>query len=71
MKINGEMHYLWRHADHDGEVLESVATPTHDKAAALTFTKNPMNRHGRTALPPVFHPARTRASASVTLDGAV
>ena len=26
VKINGEMHYLWRAVDHEGEVLESFAT---------------------------------------------
>jgi putative transposase len=35
VKINGEMHYLWRAVDHEGEVLESYVTKTRDKAAAL------------------------------------
>ena len=39
MKINGEMHYLWRAVDHEGEVLESYVTRTRDKAAALRFMK--------------------------------
>lgn len=26
VKINGETHYLWRAADHEGEVLESYVT---------------------------------------------
>jgi putative transposase len=47
VKINGEMHYLWRAVDHEGEVLESFASKTRDKAAALTFMKNLMKRHGR------------------------
>jgi putative transposase len=46
VKINGEMHYLWRAVDHEGEVLESFATKTRDKAAALTFMKKLMKRHG-------------------------
>jgi putative transposase len=33
VKINGEMHYLWRAVDQDGEVLESYVTKTRDKAA--------------------------------------
>ena len=37
VKINGEMHYLWRAVDHEGEVLESYVTKTRDKKAALTF----------------------------------
>jgi putative transposase len=34
VKINGEMRYLWRAVDHEGEVLESYVTKTRDKAAA-------------------------------------
>jgi putative transposase len=47
VKINGEMHYLWRAVDHEGEVLESYASKTRDKAAALKFIKKAMKRHGR------------------------
>lgn len=39
MKINGEMHYLWRAVDQEGEVLESYVTKTRDKVAALRFMK--------------------------------
>jgi putative transposase len=48
VKINGEMHYLWRAVDHEGEVLESFVTKTEDKAAVLKFIKKAMQRHGRT-----------------------
>ena len=41
------MHYLWRAADHEGEVLESFASKTRDKPAALKFMKKLMKRHGR------------------------
>jgi len=47
VKINGEMHYLWRAVDHEGEVLESFVTRTRDKAAALKFMKRAMKRHGK------------------------
>ena len=47
VRINGEMHYLWRAVDHEGEVLESYASKTRDKAAALTFIKKAMKRHGK------------------------
>ena len=47
VKINGEMRYLWRAVDHEGEVLESFVTKTRDKAAALKFIKKAMKRHGR------------------------
>ncbi len=48
VKINGQMHYLWRAVDHEGEVLESFVTKERDKAAALKFIKKAMKRHGRT-----------------------
>ena len=47
VKINGELHYLWRVVDHKGEVLESFVTKTRDKAAALRFMKKAPKRHGR------------------------
>lgn len=47
VKINGEMHYLWRAVDHEGEILESYVTKKRDKAAALTFMKKTLKRHGR------------------------
>ena len=46
VKINGEMHYLWRAVDHEGEVLEAFVTKQRNKAAALTFMKKLMKRHG-------------------------
>ena len=46
VKINGEMRYLWRAVDHEGEVLESFVTKVRDKAAALKFIKKAMKRHG-------------------------
>ena len=54
VKINGEMHYLWRAVDQEGEVLESFVTKTSDKAAALTLheegaqaPRQPRNDHHR------------------------
>ena len=47
VKINGEMHYLWRAVDHEGEVLESYVTKKRDKAAALRFIRKALKRHGR------------------------
>ena len=46
MKINGEMHYLWRAVDHEGEVLESFVTKRRDRKAALRFLKKSMKRYG-------------------------
>lgn len=48
VRLNGEMVYLWRAVDHEGEVLESFVTRTRDKAAALKFIKKALKRHGRT-----------------------
>jgi putative transposase len=46
VKLNGEMLYLWRAVDHEGEILESYITKTRDKAAALRFMKKALKRHG-------------------------
>ncbi len=46
VKLNGEMVYLWRAVDHEGEILESYVTKTRDKAAALRFMKRTLKRHG-------------------------
>ena len=46
VKFNGEMVYLWRAVDQEGEILESYITRTRDKGAALTFMKKALKRHG-------------------------
>ena len=46
MKLNGEMVYLWRAVDQEGEILESYVTRTRDKKAALAFMKKALKRHG-------------------------
>ena len=46
VKLGGEMVYLWRAVDQEGEILESYGTKTRDKAAALTFMKKALKRHG-------------------------
>jgi putative transposase len=47
VKLNGEMVYLWRAVDHEGEILESYITKTRDKSAALAFMKKTLKRHGK------------------------
>lgn len=47
VRINGEIHYLWRAVDHEGEILESFVTKKRDKAAALTFFKKTLKRHSK------------------------
>jgi putative transposase len=61
VKINGEMRYLWRAIDQEGEVLESYVTTTRDKAAALKFIKKAMKRHG---LPQAIVTDRLRSYAA-------
>ncbi len=47
VRINGEIHYLWRAVDHEGEVLEVFATKRRDRRAALKFLRRAMKRYGR------------------------
>jgi putative transposase len=46
VRLNGEMVYLWRAVDQEGEILESFVTKTRDKPAALVFMKKALKRHG-------------------------
>jgi hypothetical protein len=39
VKMNGRLCYLWRAVDHEGEVLEAVATAKRDRAAALKLSQ--------------------------------
>ena len=47
VRINGEIHYLWRAVDHEGEVLEAFVTKKRDRKAALKFLRKAMKRYGR------------------------
>ena len=47
VKINGEIHHLWRAVDHEGEVLEAFVSKRRDRKAALDFLKKVMKRYGR------------------------
>ena len=46
VKINGEIHYLWRAVDHEGELLGELRDKNRGKAAALAFMKKALKRHG-------------------------
>src|SRR5450759_321253 len=46
VKLNGEMVYLWRAVDHEGEILESYVTRSRDRRAALRFLRKALKRHG-------------------------
>jgi len=47
VKINGEMHYLWRAVDHEGEALETYVTRRRDHKAAWKFIRKSMKRNGK------------------------
>ncbi|MFT6753799.1 MAG: putative transposase [Candidatus Azotimanducaceae bacterium] len=46
VKINGELHYLWRAIDHEGEVLECYVSKRRNKGEAVKFLKKTMRKHG-------------------------
>jgi len=46
VKINDELHYLWRAVDHEGQVLEADVTRSRDRKAALRFLRRTMKRYG-------------------------
>jgi putative transposase len=39
VKVSGEMRYLWRAVDHEGEALEVFARKRRDRGAAPKFPK--------------------------------
>ena len=47
VRINGEIHYLWRAVDHEGEILEAFVTKKRDRKAAVKFLKKTIKRYGR------------------------
>ena len=46
VKLSGEMVYLRRAVDQEGEILESYISRTRDKEAALSSMKRTLKRHG-------------------------
>ena len=47
VRINGEIHYLWRAVNQEGEVLEAYVTKHRNRKAALRFLRKAMKRYGR------------------------
>ena len=47
VKIRGEIHYLWRAVDHEGEVLEAYVTKSRNRSAARRFLRKAMKRYGQ------------------------
>jgi putative transposase len=46
VKINGELHYLWRAVNQEGEVLKTFVTKRRNHQAALKFLRKIMKQHG-------------------------
>jgi putative transposase len=46
VKINGELHYLWRAVDQEGTILDCYVSKRRNKKAALKVLKKLMSRHG-------------------------
>lgn len=46
--IRGQLHYLWRAVDQDGEVIDILVQKRKDKRAALRFFKKLLKQQGRT-----------------------
>ncbi len=69
VKLNGEMVYLWRAVDHEGEILESYVTKTRDKNAALTFIRKALTPENANSISiPRFRAAFSRAYPAGTLS---
>ena len=51
VKLNGEMVYLWRAVDQEGEILDSLVTRKRDRGAALRIGCGAQYRYCVVALP--------------------
>jgi len=47
VKINGELHYLWRAVDQEGTILDCVVTKKRDKKAAKKVLKKLVKNYGK------------------------
>jgi len=65
VKIGGEIHYLWRAVDHEGEVLKAFVTKTQNRKAALKFLRKAMKRYRQ---PYVFVTDRLRSYRAALTD---
>ena len=46
VKINGELHYLWRAIDQEGTVIDCYVSKKRNKREALKFLKKAISKHG-------------------------
>ena len=70
VRINGATHYLWRAVDHEGEVLEVLATKRRDRRAALEFLKRALKRYGQLKVIVTDRLRSYRAAMNVIGNGA-
>ena len=63
IKINGELHYLWRAVDQDGDVLDILVQRRRDKRAALRFFRKMLRAQGSTPRILVTDKLRSYAAA--------
>ena len=47
VRINGEIHYLWRAVDHEREVFETIVSERRDRKTALKFQRKIVKRFGK------------------------
>lgn len=60
--MNGEIAYLWRAVDDEGEVRESYVARARDKAAVLTLIRKALKRHGSPERIPIDWPGSYRVA---------
>ena len=65
VKINGELHYLWRAVDNEGEVLESYVTKSRNRKATLDFLRKAMKKYG---MPDIIVTDKSRSYGAVLKD---
>jgi putative transposase len=70
VRIIGEMHYLWRAVDHEGEAPEVFVTKRRDRRAALKFLKRAMKRFGQPKVIVTDRLRSYRAAMNVIGNGA-
>ena len=62
VKLNGELHFLWRAVDHEGEVLEAYVTERRDRKAARKLLRKAMKRYGNPTIVVTDHLKSYRAA---------
>jgi len=63
IKIRGQLHYLWRAVDQDGEVVDILVQKRKDKKAAKRFFKKLLKKQGRVPYELITDKLRSYGSA--------